>query len=173
MTIKHPTLLAEVVDEWLGVRRLQTQIAGVLSAIYASDFILSLEFYNRTYALLVPLAVSVLERALVGLRDEGAFASQSSSLGALMRASRQHLPWKAFDRVEQVRGARNALVHEGHIPTYREIFQALDTLEDEWVALSILKGRTKYDTAVVLTGDDLYQETLRLIRLQEAQPRTK
>jgi hypothetical protein len=167
MTIKHPTLLAEVVDEWLGVRRLQTQLAGVLSETYDADFIPPSEFYARTYALLLPLATSVLEHVLIGLRDEGAFACQSSGLKAVMGASRKHIPWRAFERVERVRLARNALVHKGLIPVYRETFEALDTLEDEWIAWSILKGRTRYDTAVVLTGEDLYEDTMRRIRLRE------
>ncbi len=166
MTIKHPTLLAEVVDEWLGVRRLQTQLAGVVSEIYEADFTPPMEFYNRTYALLIPLAVSVLEHVLTGLREEGTFACHSSSLRALMTASRSHLPWKAFHRIERARLTRNALVHEGQIPVYRETFEALDALEDEWLAWSILKGRTRYDTAVVLTGQDLYEDTLRRIRLK-------
>lgn len=171
--IKHPRLLADVVDEWIGVRRLQTQFAGVLSQIYQAEFIPPLEFYNRTYSLLIPLGVSVLEHTLIGLRDEGAFACQPSSLRALMVASRNNLPWKAYDRVEGIRRTRNALVHEGQIPVYRETFEALDALEDEWLAWSILKGRTKYNTAVVLTGEDLYEDTLRRTRSREGKSGTR
>lgn len=168
MAVKHPTLLADLVDEWLGVRTLQSQLAAVLNDVYSADFIPPLEFYNRSYALLLPLGFSVLEHALSGLRDEDAFECRSSSLKFMMNASRESLQWHNFERVDRFRQMRNALVHEQVIPTYSETFAALDALEEEWLAWSILKGRTRYNTAVALSGQDLYENTINEIRAKSA-----
>jgi hypothetical protein len=162
MTVKHPRLLADIVDEWLAVRRHQSEIALVLRELPDGDSTAPLEFYNRSYALLLPMAVAVLEHALIGLRDEQAFLCRSSGLKSLMLASRFRIPWVDYERVEEIRVTRNALVHEGHVPVYHEIFSSLDALEDEWIAWSILKGHTKYEVAVRLAGEDLRDYTIRM-----------
>ena len=109
--IADPIVLADLRADWRAVRTSQDRVARNLAA--ASSGIGSMgqshEFRNFAYGLCLLDAFSVLEHALLELRDQGTFVCGRSQLGAVMHASAAALPLQDCSFVEQGRVSRNRL----------------------------------------------------------------
>ena len=97
------------------------------------------ELATAALNLCVLFALSVLERGLSYMRNEGLFASNDSSLYGLMHSSRNAgLTWKNFNRIDGIRRSRNALAHRQTRFTQDECLVMLLVISDELAALSIV-----------------------------------
>lgn len=96
------------------------------------------EFRNVAYSLWVLFAFSVLEHALLQLRDEGVFASRKSNLEALMLGSRAALPWQDYAIVDKARNRRNDVAHRRAMLERAESWKYVSAIERELKAWRII-----------------------------------
>ena len=138
--ITDPVILADVQAAWAGVRSSKDRItrnlaagSGGIGAIGPSH-----EFRNLAYALCLLFAFSVLEHALLALRDQGVFGSHRSQLGPLMAASRAVLPWQDYGFVDQGRNSRNQIAHQQVVIERAETWRFIEAIEVELRAWHIV-----------------------------------
>ena len=89
-------------------------------------------------SLLLIFAVSVLEEALKCLCAEGAFSAQRAELGALMKASKDKVPWQDYGLIDQVRLRRNKVAHQRKFLAEGQCSQDLSAIAKELLAWRIL-----------------------------------
>ena len=85
----------------------------------------------------VVLAFSLLDEVLDSLMAQGAFPpprGHRPMLGPKMAASRAHLPWQDYIRVERGKDQRNALAHQGVLISNADCLAIVDAIGVELVA---------------------------------------
>ena len=136
--IKDGVTLREIQMQWAGVLALRDKIqrhlfassgiGGVYPA-FAADCAHNLPFLH---------ACSVLNEALLQVRDEGVFACKSFFLGSLVKAAERHLKWVDYRAVVEVADKRNQLAHEGALLPRGDCWRYLSVVESELRGWSIL-----------------------------------
>ena len=138
--ITDQSALTDIRSEWGVVHKTCDMIARNLAA---SSFGIgsvgpSHQYRNFGYNLCLLFAFSVLEHALLQLRDEGVFSSSKSNLGALMDAGKKALPWQNFVLVDRGRETRNDIAHKRAFIEREECWKYLAAIEAELLAWKIL-----------------------------------
>ena len=136
--ISDPIALQELKKSWNGVRELRSKVQrGVLGSFAqgASAIILIADIAHN-----LPFihACSVLNEALLQLRDEKHFTCKHFFLGALMDASKAQLPWADFKLVKEGVDRRNDIAHRGDIISRSECWKYIDAIERELVKWKIV-----------------------------------
>lgn len=135
--ISSPEALLELQGQWAGVRKLLSAVAdgqaiGRLTGSWPSAW--------ADPAWNVPMlhAFSVLNDALLQLRDEGVFKCRAVFLGPLLEASADHLPWQDFALIRQGVASRNDVAHRGVIMPVSECRDYVEAIEKELVAWCVV-----------------------------------
>ncbi len=138
--IRDQSALTDIRSEWAVVRETREMIARNLAAssVGIGSIGPSHQFRNLAYNLCLLFAFSVLEHALLQLRDQGVFSSSSSKLGALIVNSKNALPWQNFVLVDRGRERRNAIAHDRVFIERAECWEYLAAIEAELHAWKIL-----------------------------------
>ena len=128
--IKDNQANAAIIEDWNGVRKLQTfdnrvHFLGGM-AVSVGSFVPN-AFWNLPFL----LSYTVLDETLSVLRDQGEFVCNSRMLGTKMDASKTHLPWQNYDLVFKGKEARNDLAHQALVLKKRECFIYIDAIEAE------------------------------------------
>lgn len=150
--IRDAQALASFTQEWDALRRSQGKLQINITASFARGAWFLPQIADSIYALLLPFGFSVLEHVLQQMRDEGAFASKSSQLRALMVSSRTTIPWSDYQAIDLGRAVRNKLTHEQVIPPHADTFRILDEIEREFIGWKVLKGPVKYEFTLSIGG---------------------
>jgi hypothetical protein len=100
-------------------------------------------FHSLTSNLLLVFAFSVLEDALMRLRDAGRFEEKGRELSRLMRASREALPWIDYELVSAGREARNAFAHRREYTERQRVVQYVDAVGAELVSWGLIQSDTR------------------------------
>src|SRR5690349_25003410 len=146
--IKSPDDLERIRASWRTVRDVDARVkSGQNARIFTlvSDVAGIPEIAE---SLLLVFGTSVLEDALKQLKEEGAFACPRFELKALMRASRDALPWVNFDAVDTCRDRRNAVAHRREFLRRGEYASYLDDIERELLAWQILEEPMRSDFTI-------------------------
>jgi hypothetical protein len=139
--IKDSRVLAEVRQDWQGVRNRQTSIfvglaasTGIVGGIYPH------KVADISYSLVLIFAYSVLKDVLLQLGKEEFFAlpKKSTFLGALIDNSKTKLPWVNCSKVDEGHHKRNDVAHEDLIPPRGESWGYIDTIEKELINWQII-----------------------------------
>ena len=120
-------------QEWSGVRSIQGKIQALLNFGFAFH-----ELRNISHNLTLLQAFGVFGDVLQQLHDEGAFASRSTQLGSLMKASRKALPWSNYRLVDHGREDRNRGAHDSTVLERDDCWKYIDAIEHELVTWKIL-----------------------------------
>ena len=132
-------VLADVQATWRTVLSTRDFIArnlagtGTIGGIPPSH-----EFRNLAYGLCLLFACSVLQDTLSALRCQGAFACGRGELGALLKASRNSLPWTNYDLVFEAKERRNAIAHAQAVIERGDTWRYIDAIEAELRAWRIV-----------------------------------
>jgi hypothetical protein len=109
--IRDPNTLREIRDSWQTVVETERTASVTMIKAFNSGIPAGSEPAELFWGLLLIFAFSVLEDALLALRDQGEFSSKSSSLKNLMDNSRGTLIWQAFALADDGRERRNDVAH--------------------------------------------------------------
>jgi hypothetical protein len=118
---------------------MEASIAGNTGPVLHSFIPHATGFARVPESLLLIFAVSVIEQALLVLRESGTFSSQSTKLGALMSASRGGIPWQAYTTIDAIRKRRNEVAHEAVLLQAGECSAALASIAQELLAWHALE----------------------------------
>ena len=103
------------------------------------DFKFTRELAVSSLNLCVLFGLSLLERVLLHLRNEGYFRTRGSSLYRLMQASRDAgLPWRDFRCIDDIRRRRNEVAHRRGRFNEKECLAMLLAIADELEEQSIV-----------------------------------
>ena len=123
---------------WRTVRTMESAIAVNTGPVLFSFIPHSTGFARVPESLLLVFAVSVLESALLTLRELGRFTCKSKKLKGLMLASREHIPWQSFETIDHIRDRRNEVAHEATLVQPGECSNALAAIAGELLAWQVL-----------------------------------
>jgi hypothetical protein len=137
--ITDPRRLQHIRDSWNTVRILEARITTTLNAGLFSLVPMLTNFKEVPESLLLLFAVSILEDTLEQLRDQGVFACQGRELERLMKASTGKLPWKHFEKIQEIKNRRNRVAHDREFLRNDQCAQYLTAIEQELVAWGVLE----------------------------------
>jgi hypothetical protein len=109
--ITDPVALQQVRDSWQTVRESEQTAGLTMVKAFLSGLPAGTAPAELFWGLLLIFAYSVLEDALLELRDQGTFASKKSNLKELMDRSKSALPWVDFCLADEGREKRNGVAH--------------------------------------------------------------
>lgn len=124
-----------LVCDWQGVRGTLALVKSNMNGAFSAGG--TVRFADLSYGLVLPLAFSVLHRALIELRGEKVFLCSSNALESLMQSSRNALPWVDYRAVRIGREVSDNFVHNQRIPTSATTWKYVDAIETELVAWNI------------------------------------
>ncbi len=136
--IKNAAILGEIQMQWAGVLALRDKIqrhlfagaaVGGTYSHFAADCAHNLPFLH---------ACSVLNEALLQMRNENVFECKSYFLGALVKAAEHQLTWVDFQAVVKMVDERNQLAHEGTLLPRGDCWRYLSVVESELRGWSII-----------------------------------
>ena len=110
--ISDQLYLHQTQDSWKAVRSAQARVETNTFTAFMGGGVLTPDFIDFNYCLVLVFAYSVLDDVLEQLRDEGKFQSGRSNLKSLMDASRSNLAWVDFTQVNEGRENRNLVAHQ-------------------------------------------------------------
>ena len=142
--IKNQSVLADIREEWQGVRNRQTSIfVGLAASRSLGTGIFPHRVADISYSLVLIFAYSVLGTVLLQLGEEGFFTlpKKDTLLGALMHSSKTQLPWVNFSEVDRGRCKRNDVAHSDLVLPREESWQYIDAIEKELVNWQIIPGQ--------------------------------
>jgi len=85
-------------------------------------------------------ACAVLNEVLRQLRDEGRFACDGRTLGALVGASKDQLPWCDFVATTELVKRRNEVAHDAKLVPRGECWQYIDAIKAQLLAWGVLQS---------------------------------
>ncbi|MRV70223.1 hypothetical protein GJ700_00620 [Duganella sp. FT92W] len=136
--ISNPTIILSLRQQWAVVTRFCSNSHSQYMSSCGS-------FINETppesfFNLPLLLAYGVLDQVLEELVEQGTVPKPSGkpSLGTRMIASCGVIPWKDYDCVDNGRGERNDLAHEGKLLDREACFRFISAVENELKAWHIL-----------------------------------
>ena len=109
--IRDPIVLREIRDSWQTVVESERTAGLTMIKAFMSGLPAGTEPAELFGGLLLIFAFSVLEDALLALRDQGEFPSKSSRLKDLMYNSKGSLTWLDFSLADEGRERRNDIAH--------------------------------------------------------------
>jgi hypothetical protein len=109
--ITDPLALQHVRDSWETVRESERAAGLTMVKAFLSGLPAGTAPAELFWGLLVLFAYSVVEDALLELRDQGVFACQKSNLKELMERSKTGLTWLDFAVADEGRERRNDVAH--------------------------------------------------------------
>ncbi len=136
--IKDEGELDRVQKEWAGVSNLRGRIkvnlfagAGLFGHFshFLADCANNLPFLH---------ACSVLNEALLQMRDEGVFPCDGRTLGALVKDAEHYLTWVDYAVVKEMVKKRNDLAHKGVLHSRKDCWRYISVIETELRAWSIV-----------------------------------
>ncbi len=133
--IKDAAVLDRVQKEWASVSVLSGRIKVNLFAGFGhfshflADCANNLPFLH---------ACSVLNEALLQVRDEGVFQCKARTLGALVKAAEHNLTWADYTAVKEMVKKRNELAHKGVLCSRKDCWRYISVIETELRGWSIL-----------------------------------
>ncbi len=139
--IRDANALNDIRCEWETVRATRELVeSNIQISFFVSRGILSsdLGISKLANSLLLLFAFSVLEQALLQLRNEGQFQCNSTKLGPLMAASQNVLPWRDYPLVDQAREKRNDIAHRRDWIGQAESYKYIDAIEQELTSWKIV-----------------------------------
>ena len=136
---------------WDTVRDTEAQMNANLAAGVLSRIPQLPEIRDLTSNLLLVFAFSVLEDALVRLRDAGRFAEPTRGLGRLMKASRDTLPWVDYKLVSSGREALNAFAHRREYSKHAAVAKYVDAISAELSAWGQLDSDSRPNYTISVT----------------------
>ncbi|MBM2831858.1 MAG: hypothetical protein HW414_910 [Dehalococcoidia bacterium] len=136
--IANQNVLTEIRSDWKSVRRKQARVQRYM--FIGGGHILPVALADFAYNLVLIYAYSVLHDILRQLLLEGRFLAprNKSSLGQLMQASKNTLPWVDFALVDEGRGRRNKVAHKDLLIPRAETWKYIDAIEKELVKWGII-----------------------------------
>jgi len=129
--IKDGVTLHEIQTQWAGVLALRDKIQSHLFASSGIDFAYPVFAADCAHNLPFLHACSVLNEALLQMRDEGLFACKSIFLGKLVEDAERHLKWVDYQAVVELVCKRNQLAHKGAILPRGDCWRYLSVIESE------------------------------------------
>jgi len=134
--IKDLSTLSEIQSEWQGVENLRKRLKVDAMASFAMPplggdypFALGKAAQNLPFI----HACSVLNEVLIALEAEGHFVCKSRFLGALVKSSKQVLPWINYSLIEKVVDERNGVAHRGELLEQEVCWKYVDAIRIELV----------------------------------------
>jgi hypothetical protein len=111
------TMVEQLRSEWRTVEKTLSDIDYDYRWVGWFGVSLRDDYAELGSALCLLFAVSIVEHALLQMREEGRFSCARSSLGELMSASRRaSVPWVDLATMNEIREQRNRLAHMGLRP---------------------------------------------------------
>jgi hypothetical protein len=133
----------ELQASWHSVRAVEAMIQTNTAPTLYSLVPHVTSFAQVPESLLLVFATSVLEAALLHLRDAGRFRCERSELGSLMKASKEALGWQDYPSIDRVRLRRNGVAHRAELLDRGECTNALEAIARELIAWGILENDTR------------------------------
>lgn len=136
--IKDAAELDRVQKEWAVVSDLRDRIKVNLFAGF--DLFGHFSHFLADCANNLPFlhACSVLNEALLQVRDEGVFQCKTRTLGTLVEAAEHNLTWADYAAVKEMVKKRNELAHEGVLHSREDCWRYISVIETELRGWSIL-----------------------------------
>src|SRR3990167_3302645 len=131
--IKDRSVKIELRESWNTVLESKKMIQANIVFAFAGGGYVSKTFKDLAYSMTLLFAFSVVEKALIQMRDEGSFSCGSSQLGELMKKSRGSINWIDFDGIDQARVNRNEVAHNHKWIDLHVCLEYLDKIELELV----------------------------------------
>jgi hypothetical protein len=136
--IKDKSVIKELRESWGTVISTKNTIKANHVWAFAGGGYTSKTFRDLSYNLTLLFAFSVVENALLQLRDEGMFSSKFSQLSALMKNSKYKIPWVDYLLIDEARNKRNAIAHKREWIGLELCLSYLDAIEAELVGWGVL-----------------------------------
>ena len=136
--IRDAIELARVQREWAGVTSLRQ---GVKTQLFASaGFNGHFSHFLADCANNLPFlhACSMLNEALLQMRDEGLFKCKAKTLGELVKAAEHNLRWADYAAVKEIVKKRNELAHDGVLHPRKDCWRYIDAIEAELRGWSVI-----------------------------------
>jgi len=93
------------------------------------------------YNLPLLLAADVLCQTLRIAKEEGQFSAKKHTLGGLVKASKEILPWVDWDSIWEAVDRRNAIAHDGALYSRRECQESIDSIREQLVQWGIIQEK--------------------------------
>ncbi len=137
--IKDKNALQEIRKQWDGVVALRGRIQVNLFAGVGSGGTFSYFAADCAYNLPFLHACSVLNEALLQVRDEGVFQCKTRTLGTLVEAAQEQIRWVNYSAITKMVEKRNDLAHRAALLPRGDCWDYLDVIEAELRSWSIIK----------------------------------
>ena len=134
-----------IVAAWKNVRGFKAMMDTHFNAPPLSPFglITNNKFRGINYSLILIFAFSVLEDGLKVLVQKGVFSSKKINISGLMAASKELIPWRSYETINDIRILRNEIAHERRLISSDECTDYLDSIENELVGWGCLDYKYK------------------------------
>jgi hypothetical protein len=137
--INDKLIKKELRESWNTVLSTKEMVKANIVFAFAGGGYTSKQFRNLSYNLTLLFAFTVVENALLQMRDEGKFKSKSSQLGALMDNSKNKIPWTDYQKIDEARNKRNEIAHQQKWIDLELCLSYLDAIEVELINWGILR----------------------------------
>lgn len=139
--ISDPDVAEEMRRAWSGVRSLHNKVQrGILGSFAGGSSVILIADIAHNLPFLC--SCSVLNDVLLHLRDEGRFQCNKrvKTLGALLSASEDALPWLDLPLIKKCVDRRNDLAHRSVILPRSECWQWIGAVEAQLVAWDVIEA---------------------------------
>lgn len=141
--IADNTILENLRAEWHTVEKIQQNIDYDYRWIQQFGTQLHPDYGDLAASLCLVFALSILEHALIQMRDEGLFVCPSNQLSRLMAASSNAgIPWIDFSFMNKIREQRNYIAHKNVRLPESESRKLVEAVGSQLAAWGIAKKST-------------------------------
>ena len=127
--ITDTSILQDLQTEWQGVLKLRGKMDRLLKASFSQGASATVLLADIPHNLPFLNACGVFNDALMAMRKAGYFSSQWRTLGALVKDSKNSLPWLNYLLMKEVVDKRNDLAHRAVILPRGDCWRYIDAIE--------------------------------------------
>ena len=141
--ISDPHTIEELRELWNAVVKLRSKVHRALlgSATLPNSFAIFMA--DAAHNLPFVQAFGVLNEALRQIAREKDLTYKGNSLGRLMEASVNSLPWVDYDLILEGKDLRDGVAHRGDVVPRGECWKYIDAVEAELTAWCLLDGKNE------------------------------